>query len=97
MKAKLIKVDGDESSLYIKKIDNINPLICKNKYESNFEILFLSDNKMMIYDGDFMTKDLQLNCIATKIAHEEDVIPPSMHIGGDVILMDYYDDFYEYI
>lgn len=97
MKAKLIKSNGDTAGVYIKKIQNIKPIICANKYESEFEILFLSNNKIMIYDSDFIVKDLPINITATEIAHGEDVIFPSMNIAGDVLLMDYYDEFYSYL
>ena len=75
MKAKLITSSGDERNIFIKNIKSINSLICKNKYDSEFEI----------------------NTIATEIAHEEDVIIPSTHIGGDVLLMPYCDEFYAYL
>lgn len=97
MKAKLINPNGDESRICIKKIADINKLICQNKYDSEFDILFLSDNKMIIYDADFISKDLPINTIATEIAHQEDIILPSMNIGGDVLLMEYCDEFYEYL
>ena len=97
MKAKLIKSNGDKSGIYIKNIAKIKSIICQNKYPSEFEVLFLSDNKIMIHDADYLAKDLPLNIIATEIAHEEELISPSMNIGGDVLLMDYEDVFYQYL
>lgn len=97
MKAKLIAINGDESRLYIKNIAKIKSIICQNKYESEFEVLFLSDNKIMIYDADCVAKGLNVNVKATEIAHDEELIFPSMNIAGDVLIMDYEDAFYQYI
>jgi hypothetical protein len=89
----LITTDGNKKKVSIKTFDEAKQLICNQKYNSPAEIIVLSDGTFIVVDEEGKLKNLQINQLATQIAHENNSIYPSDCIVGDVLLVDDVDEF----
>ena len=93
MNVVLITTDGKRRKVNIKTFDEARQLVCNFQYNSSAEIIVLTDGTFIIIDEDGKLKNLEINEIATQIAHENNSIYPSDYIVGDVLLVDDVDEF----
>lgn len=93
MNVTLITTDGNKKKVNIKTFDEARQLVCNYQYNSPAEIVVLMDGSFILLDEEGKLKNLEINHIATKIAHENNCIYPSDCIVGDVLLVDDIDEF----
>jgi hypothetical protein len=89
----LITTDGNEKKVTINTFDEARQLVCNFGYNSPVEIIVLSDGTFIVIDEEGKLKNLQINELATEIAHNSNSIYPSDYIVGDVLLVDDVDEF----
>jgi hypothetical protein len=94
MNVTLITTDGKKRKVNIKTFDEARQLVCNYQYNSPAEIIVMTDGTFIVIDEEGKLKNLQINEIATQIAHENNSIYPSDYIVGDVLLVDDVDEFY---
>jgi hypothetical protein len=93
MNVTLITSDGKKRKVTITTFDEARQLVCNYQYNSPAEIIVLMDGSFILIDEEGKLKNLDLNQIATNIAHENNCIYPSDYIVGDVLLIDDVDEF----
>lgn len=93
MDVTLITTDGRRKKLNISTFDEARQLVCNYEYNSPAEVIVLSEGGFILIDEEGKLKNLDLNEIATQIAHDNNSIYPSDFIVGDVILVDDVDEF----
>lgn len=93
MNVVLITTDGKRRKVNIRTFDEARQLVCNYQYNSSAEIIVLTDGTFIVIDEDGKLKKLEINEIATQIAHENNSIYPSDYIVGDVLLVDDVDEF----
>jgi hypothetical protein len=91
----LITTDGERKRVNINTFCEARKLVCSLQYDSPAEIIVLSDGTFMLIDEEGKFKNLQINEVATEIAHENNSIYPSDNIVGDVLLVDNANEFDE--
>ena len=84
----LITTDGTKSKVTINTFNEAKKLVCNFKYNSPAEIIFLMDDSFLLTDEEGKLKNLEINQIATEIAHENNCIYPSDYIVGDVLYIE---------
>lgn len=89
----LITTDGKRKKVAIKSFDEARQLVCNFQYNSSAEIIVLTDGTFIVMDEDGKLKKLEMNEVATAIAHESNSIYPSDYIAGDVLLVDDVNEF----
>jgi hypothetical protein len=89
----LITTNGIRKKVNIKTFDEARQLVCNNQYNSPAEIVVLMDGSFILIDEEGKLKNLQINKIATEIAHENNCLYPSDYIVGDILLVDDIDEF----
>ena len=93
MNVTLITTDGKKSKVNIKTFVEARALVCNSQYNSPAEIIVMMDGTFILIDEEGKLKNLDINEIATKIAHENHSIYPSDCIVGDVLFVDDVDEF----
>jgi hypothetical protein len=93
MNVTLISTDGKRRKVNIKTFDEARKLVCNYQYNSPAEIIVMADGTFIVIDEEGKLKNLEINEIATQIAHENNSIYPSDYIVGDVLLVDDVDEF----
>ncbi len=89
----LITTDGKRRKVNINTFDEARQLVCNFQYNSSAEIIVLTNGTFIIIDEDGKLKKLEINEVATEIAHENNSIYPSDYIVGDVLLVDDVNEF----
>lgn len=89
----LITTDGTRKKVSIETFDQARQLVCNYQYNSSAQIIVLTDGTFMVIDEDGKLKNLEINEIATEIAHESNSIYPSDYIVGDVLIVDDVNEF----
>ena len=89
----LITTDGVRKKVNIETFDQARQLVCNFQYNSSAQIIVLTDGTFMVIDEDGKLKNLEINEIATEIAHESNSIYPSDYIVGDVLVVDDVNEF----
>jgi hypothetical protein len=89
----LITTDGTRKKVNIETFDEARQLVCNFQYNSSAQIIVLTDGTFMVIDEDGKLKNLEINEIATEIAHESNSIYPSDYIVGDVLIVDDVNEF----
>jgi hypothetical protein len=89
----LISTDGTRKKVSIETFDQARQLVCNYQYNSSAQIIVLTDGTFMVIDEDGKLKNLEINEIATEIAHESNSIYPSDYIVGDVLIVDDVNEF----
>jgi len=89
----LITTDGKKSKVNINTFDEARKLVCNSKYNSPAEIIVMLDGTFIVIDEEGKLKNLEINEVATEIAHENNSIYPSDYIVGDVLLVNDVDEF----
>jgi hypothetical protein len=89
----LITTDGKRKKVNIKTFDEARQLVCNYQYNSPAEIIVMTDGTFIVIDEEGKLKNLEINEVATQIAHENNCIYPSDYIVGDVLLVDDVDEF----
>jgi hypothetical protein len=93
MNVMLITTDGKRRKVNINTFDEARQLVCNFQYNSSAEIIVLTNGTFIIIDEDGKLKKLEINEVATEIAHENNSIYPSDYIVGDVLLVDDVNEF----
>lgn len=93
MNVTLITTDGKKSKVNIKTFDEARQLVCNSQYNSPAEIIVMLDGTFILIDEEGKLKNLDINELATQIAHENNSIYPSDYIVGDVLIVDDVDEF----
>jgi len=93
MNVLLITTDGNKKKVTIKTFDEARQLVCNYKHNSPAEVIVLTDGTFILMDEEGKLKNLEINQLATEIAHENNSIYPSDYIVGDVLLIDDVDEF----
>jgi hypothetical protein len=93
MNVTLITTDGRKRKVSINTFDEARQFVCNYQYNSPAEIIVLMDGSFILIDEEGKLKNLDLNRVATDIAHENNCIYPSDYIVGDVLLVDDVDEF----
>jgi hypothetical protein len=93
MNVLLITTDGNKKKVTIKTFDEARQLVCNHKHNSPAEVIVLADGTFMLMDEEGKQKNLEINELATEIAHDNNSIYPSDYIVGDVLLVDDVDEF----
>jgi len=89
----LITADGNKKKVTINTFDQAKQLVCNYKHNSPAEVIVLTDGTFILMDEEGKLKNLEINQLATEIAHENNSIYPSDYIVGDVLLIDDVDEF----
>jgi len=89
----LITTNGAKKKVDIKTFDEARKLVCNSHYNSPAEIIVMMDGTFIVIDEEGKLKNLSVNEVATKIAHENNSIYPSDFIVGDVLFVDDVDEF----
>jgi hypothetical protein len=89
----LITTDGKKRKVNINTFDEARILVCNSQYKSPAEIIVMMDGTFFVIDEEGKLKNLDINELATQIAHENNSIYPSDFIVGDVLLVDDVDEF----
>jgi hypothetical protein len=89
----LITTDGNKKKVTINTFDQAKQLVCNYKHNSPAEVIVLTDGTFILMDEEGKLKNLEINQLATEIAHENNSIYPSDYIVGDVLLIDDVDEF----
>jgi len=89
----LITTDGVRKKVNIETFDEARQLVCNYQYNSLAEIVVMSDGTFIVIDEEGKLKNLEINKVATQIAHDNNCIYPSDYIVGDVLLVDDVDEF----
>jgi hypothetical protein len=89
----LITTDGKRTKFFIKTFIEARKLVCNSQYDSPAEIIVMQDGTFIVIDEEGKFKNLEINEIATEIAHENNSIYPSDYIVGDVLFVDDVDEF----
>ena len=89
----LITTDGTRKKVNIETLDEARQLVCNYLYNSPAEIVVMSDGTFIVIDEEGKLKNLEINKVATQIAHDNNCIYPSDYIVGDVLLVDDVDEF----
>jgi hypothetical protein len=89
----LITTDGTRKKVSIETFDQARQMVCNFQYNSSAQIIVLTDGTFMVIDEDGKLKNLEINEIATEIAHESNSIYPSDYIVGDVLVVDDVNEF----
>ena len=89
----LITTDGNKKKVTIKTFDEARQLVCNFKHNSPAEVIVLADGTFILMDEEGKLKNLEINELATEIAHENNSIYPSDSIVGDVLLVTDVDEF----
>lgn len=93
MNLTLITTDGRKRKININTFDEARQIVCNYQYNSSVEIIVLMDGSFILIDEEGKLKNLEINQIATDIAHENNCIYPSDYIVGDILLVDDVDEF----
>jgi len=93
MTVTLITSDGSRKKVTIKSFDEARQLVCNYQYNSPAEIVILESSTFILIDEEGKLKNLEVNKIATSLAHLNEAIYPSDCIVGDVLLIDDIDEF----
>ena len=93
MNVLLITTDGNKKKVTIKTFDEAKELVCNHKHNSPAEVIVLADGTFILMDEGGKLKNLEINELATQIAHDNNSIYPSDYIVGDVLLIDDVDEF----
>jgi hypothetical protein len=93
MNVTLITTDGKKRKVSINTFDDARQLVCSHKHNSPAEVIVLADGTFILMDEEGKLKNLEINELATEIAHENNSIYPSDCIVGDVLLIDDVDEF----
>ena len=93
MNVLLITTNGNKNKVNIKTFDEARQLVCNHKHNSPAEVIVLADGTFILMDEEGKLKNLEINELATEIAHENNSIYPSDCIVGDVLLIDDVDEF----
>jgi hypothetical protein len=93
MTVTLITTDGSRKKVTIKSFDEARQLVCNYQYNSPAEIVILESSTFILIDEEGKLKNLEVNKIATSLAHLNEAIYPSDCIVGDVLLIDDIDEF----
>jgi anti-sigma factor ChrR (cupin superfamily) len=93
MNVLLITTDGNKKKVTIKTFDEARQLVCNHKHNSSAEVIVLADGTFILMDEEGKLKKLEINQLATQIAHDSNSIYPSDYIVGDVLLVDDVDEF----
>ena len=93
MNVLLISTDGNKKKVTINTFDQARQLVCNFKHNSPTEIIVLQDGTFILIDEEGKLKNLEVNVLATQIAHENNSIYPSDCIVGDVLLVNDVDEF----
>jgi len=93
MNVTLITTDGNKKKVTIKSFDEARQLVCNYQYNSSAEIVVLMGGSFILFDEEGKLKNLEINKVATSIAHLNEAIYPSDYIVGDVLLVDDIDEF----
>jgi len=93
MTVTLITTDGSRKKVTIKSFDEARQLVCNYQYNSPAEIVILESSTFILIDEEGKLKNLEVNKIATSLAHLNEAIYPSDCIVGDVLLIDEIDEF----
>jgi len=93
MTVTLITTDGSRKKVAIKSFDEARQLVCNYQYNSPAEIVILESSTFILIDEEGKLKNLEVNKIATSLAHLNEAIYPSDFIVGDVLLIDDIDEF----
>ena len=89
----LITTDGNKKKVTINTFDEARQLVCSYKHNSPAEVIVLADGTFILMDEEGKLKNLEINELATEIAHENNSIYPSDYIVGDVLLVNDVDEF----
>ena len=89
----LITTDGTRKKVNIETLDEARQLVCNYLYNSPAEIVVMSDGTFIVIDEEGKLNNLEINKVATQIAHDNNCIYPSDYIVGDVLLVDDVDEF----
>lgn len=89
----LITIDGNKKKVNINTFDEARRLVCNYKHNSPAEVIVLTDGTFILMDEEGKLKNLEINELATEIAHKNNSIYPSDCIVGDVLLIDDVDEF----
>jgi hypothetical protein len=89
----LITTDGNKKKVTINTFDEARQLVCSYKHNSPAEVIVLADGTFILIDEEGKLKNLEINKLATEIAHDNNSIYPSDCIVGDVLLIDDVDEF----
>jgi anti-sigma factor ChrR (cupin superfamily) len=93
MNVLLITTNGNKNKVSIKTFDEARQLVCNHKHNSPAEVIVLADGTFILMDEEGKLKNLEINELATEIAHQNNSIYPSDCIVGDVLLIDDVDEF----
>ena len=93
MTVTLITTDGSRKKVTIKSFDEARQLVCNYQYNSPAEIVILESSTFILIDEEGKLKNLEVNKIATSLAHLNEAIYPSDCIVGDILLIDDIDEF----
>jgi len=93
MNVMLITTDGSKRKVNIKTFDEARQLVCNYQYNSPAEIIVLESRSFILLDEEGKLKNLEVNKIATSLAHLNEAIYPSDCIVGDLLLIDDIDEF----
>ena len=88
MNVTLITTDGKKRKVTINTFDEARQIVCNYQYNSPAEIIVLMDGSFILIDEEGKLKKLDLNQVATNIAHENNCIYPSDYIVGDVLYIE---------
>jgi len=89
----LITIEGKKKKVNINTFDEARKLVCNSQYNSPAEIIVMLDGTFIVIDEEGKLKNLEINEVATEIAHENNSIYPSDYIVGDVLFVDDVDEF----
>jgi hypothetical protein len=89
----LITIEGKKKKVNINTFDEARKLVCNSQYNSPAEIIVMLDGTFIVIDEEGKLKNLEINEVATEIAHENNAIYPSDYIVGDVLFIDDVDEF----
>jgi len=95
MNVTLITTDGKKTKVNVNSFVEARELVCNQKYDSPAQIIVMLDGTFIMIDDEGKLKNLQINEIATEIAHENNSIYPSDYIAGDVLFIDDVNEFDE--
>ena len=93
MNVTLITTDGNRKKVNIKTFDEARQLVCNYQYNSSAEIVVFMNGSFILIDEEGKLKKLEVNKIATSLAHLNEAIYPSDYIAGDILLIDDIDEF----
>lgn len=91
----LITTDGKKERINVKSFCEARQYVCGAEHNSPAEIIALSDGTFLLIDEEGKFKNLDINEVATELAHENNSIYPSDFIVGDVIYVDNANEFDE--